>query len=142
MKPKFSLRDLFWIVFVAATPFALHAEEDGDKYVRPYPIISYSKADEIELKPLAREVARFNGNSWVQAADVNPICCVWLEFIGTPNPGEPGYIILHQGGGTVIRASNIEQMQAALKRWQASSKRIDGAVTFPEGLSTNYKVVK
>lgn len=133
---------IFCVMLTPATMITARAEEIEVAYVRPYPIVMYSKAAEEELKPFARDVARFNGNAWVQAAEFNPVCYVWLEFAGTPSPGEPGYIILHQRGGTVIQASNAEQMKAALVRWRATSKEASDGVVFPIGLTTSYKVIE
>jgi hypothetical protein len=76
------------------------------------------------------------------ARETNPICCVWLELTGTPSPGEHGYVILHQAGGTVIQASNAKQMSLALKRWKSKAKTKQGIIMFPEGLITSYQVVE
>jgi len=75
------------------------------------------------------------------AGDRNPVCCIWLEIGNwTPNPGGPGYVVVIQPGGAVIRASTDAQMTLALERLK-QVRRIEGErVLLPLGLFTNYPV--
>ena len=82
-------------------------------------------------------------NPIVQAADRNPVCCVWLEITGwLPNPGQPGYIIVNQRGGSMIQASDGEQMRLAVERFAATAKRSADHVAVPAGLLTNYEIAR
>ncbi len=142
MKARFNLRDLFWLVLACALPLNLHSAEKEIEYSRAFPIVAYARAGEKELKPYAEQVGKLIGAKQFMEREHNPICCVWLEFVGKPSPGKPGYVILHQGGGTVIQASDADQMKIAIKSWQAKSKRTkDGDLEFPVGLMTNHKVI-
>ena len=133
------------LLLVAAWSLAVpgEAREPEDRHVRAYPIVAYAKDHAESLKPFADEVSEMIQTKFSLGARVeNPVCCVWLELTGTPNPGVAGYVIVHQAGGTVIQASNAKQMALALKRWRSAAKNSKGIVTFPEGLMTNYKVVE
>ena len=79
----------------------------------------------------------------ISAGKVNPVCCVWLEISGwTPNPGEPGYVIINQGGGSLIRAANEKQLQAAVARFIASIDKTGKEIRVPLGLLTSYPIAK
>jgi hypothetical protein len=133
---------LFCLVLIYAAPFHAIAEERQPEYARAFPVIGYSQASGKELKPFAEQVAKLVGVKLILERERNPICCVWLELVGTPSPGKPGYLILHQSGGTVIQASDTEQLQLAIKHWQSKSKKNpDGDVEFPVGLMTSHKVI-
>jgi hypothetical protein len=53
-----------------------------------------------------------------------------------------GYVILHQGGGTVISASDTDQMKVAIKRWLSTAKKTKDGLAFPVGITTSYRVIK
>jgi hypothetical protein len=111
------------------------------EYIRPFPVVMYDSADEQLLAPYAQCVAKRIGSEVVQAAPRNPVCCVWIELSNwVPNPGVSGYIINNQPGGSVIQASNEEQLRLALDRFESSMKTQDGKVKVPAGLMTNYHV--
>jgi len=114
---------------------------DAPGYIRPFPIVMYDKADEEQLKPYAERIAKLTGARIVNAMNANPVCCVWLEITKwTPNPGYPGYIINNQPGGSVIQASDPDQMRLAVERFESTAKRYEDHVTVPMGLLTNYNV--
>jgi hypothetical protein len=111
------------------------------EYLQPFRIVSYSAAPK-ELPPLADDIAKFVGTPIVMASDKNPVCCVRLEITGwTPNSGKGGYIIVNQPGGSIIQASDLEQMKLAVERFKSSAKKMEGHVLVPQGLLTNYSVV-
>jgi hypothetical protein len=140
--PQLTLRDLFCLVLACAMPFSATGEEREPEYASAFRIIGYSQANAKDLKPYAKQVSELVGAKLLLERERNPICCVWLELVGTPSPGKPGYVILHQGGGTVIQASNAEQMKLAIERWQSVSKKtLDGDLEFPVGLVTSHKVI-
>jgi hypothetical protein len=93
-------------------------------------------------KALAKEVADAIGVQLIIESATNPTCCVWLEITGwTPNPGDAGWIIVNQGGGSIISASNIEQLRTAVSRFKKSIRKNDNHVEVPVGLQTSYPVI-
>jgi hypothetical protein len=130
--------------FLFALPITSIAQEPADSdYIKPFPIVSYSQlSEEPELKILAKNLSKAYGLTEPVASKSNPVCCVWLEITNwNPNPGRPGYVILHQAGGTLISASNAEQLKIAVEQFIASARKMDGAKAAPRGLMTNHKVV-
>ncbi len=96
-----------------------------------------------ELESLAKEIAKTIGAASVGRARQNPVCCVWLEINHwTPNPGSPGFIIVNQPGGTLIQASNHEQMKLAVEKLKSVIRVRNGEAEVPMGLITNYKSVR
>lgn len=130
------------LMTVGVLAFPVRGAENDRQYAIAFRVVGYAEDDAEELKPVADEVAKLVDTEIIVTGQKNPVCCVWLELTGTPNPGLPGYIINHQPGGTVIQASNLEQMDLALKRWQAASKPGPLGPTYPIGLMTSYKVLK
>jgi len=101
----------------------------------------YDRDDEELLKPYAEQIAKLIGTTAVQASDHNPVCCVWLEITRwTPNPGIGGYIINHQPGGSLIQASDEDQLLLAIERFEATATRNGDRLEVPIGILTNYVV--
>ena len=133
------------LAFTLLTLSVLAAEpkETEVTYIRPFPILMYQESEATDLKPLAEDIGKLLGSPVIQSAKGNPVCCVWLEITNyTPNPGEPGYIIINQGGGSIIQASDVEQMKLAVERFKSTAKKTADGVLVPQGLLTNYKIVK
>lgn len=108
---------------------------------RPYPIVMYDRENEERLKSYAERIAKLIGTTAVQASDHNPVCCVWLEITGwTPNPGTGGYIINHQPGGSLIQASDEEQLRLAVEHFESTATRYGDHIEVPVGVLTNYDV--
>ena len=109
--------------------------------VRPFPIVMYDSANKEQLKPYAERIAKLIGVKVVQASPRNPVCCVWLELTRwTPNPGKQGYIINNQAGGSIIQASDEEQLRIAIERFESSAQRHGDYVEVPAALLTSYDV--
>jgi hypothetical protein len=109
--------------------------------IRPCSIVMYDSAREKQLEPYAQRIAKLIGATHVQVSPRNPVCCVWLELTGwTPNPGKRGYMINNQPGGSIIQASDEEQLKLAVERFESSAKRYADHVEVPTGLLTNYEV--
>lgn len=118
------------------------SEDTPETFTRPFPVVMVPTTADDEHRQLARDVASLVGVMPVQESPTNPVCCVWLEITGyTPSPGSPGYTIINQPGGSVISASNIEQLRAAVERFTKSIRQREGKVEVPVGLMTSYPVV-
>ena len=108
---------------------------------RPFSIVMYDSANEELVRPHAERIANLIGTKIVQASPRNPVCCVWIEITGwTPNPGNRGYIINNQPGGSIIQASDADQLRLAVDRFESAATRYDDHVELPTGLLTNYNV--
>lgn len=70
------------------------------------------------------------------------MCCIWMEISNwTPNPGAPGYIMVNQSGGSVVSASNQEQLVLAVKRLKQEMQGKGAEAKVPQGLLTNFPIV-
>src|SRR4051812_37001161 len=102
-----------------------HAADPGVKpsaaFVRPFPMVATARGASDARKVAAKEVAAAIGVSTFSELERNPVCCIWIEVTGwVPNPGEPGYFIINQGGGSIISASDDEQLRKAVERFRKS----------------------
>lgn len=114
----------------------------ADNYVRPYPIVAIPTGASAAHKAAAKEIATTLGVRFMGEMKYNPVCCVWVEITKwIPNPGEPGYIIVNQNGGSIVSASDEQQLRAAVERLKKSIRTIDGVVEVPLGLLTSYPIV-
>jgi hypothetical protein len=117
-------------------------KDDTVEYFRPFPIVGFSIDADENVKAAAREINDIIDAKFVWECKTNPVCCVWIEISRwTPSPGTPGYIIVNQPGGSIITASNAEQLRLAVERFKESIRVNDGEVQIPMGLLTNYSVV-
>jgi hypothetical protein len=115
---------------------------EGPVYGTPFPIVMLSEAKDDDLEGPAKEIARVLGIKAIARAKSNPVCCVWVEISHwTPNPGAPGFFILNQPGGSIISASDLEQLTAAIARLKASVREHAGRIEVPMGLMTSYPVI-
>ena len=91
---------------------------------------------------LDRPVADAVGVGTVSVMEKNPVCCIWLEVTGwTPNPGEPGYFVINQAGGSIISASDEEQLQKAVERFKKSIRKSADGAEVPLGMMSSYRFV-
>jgi hypothetical protein len=106
-------------------------------------VIAYDQDDAKTLKPFAEDIAKRLNIPIIQAGKRNPVCCLWLEILPwKPSPGEPGYLIINQGGGSLIQATNAEQMKRAVERFKTSIQNRPDGVVVPRGLMTSFPVVE
>lgn len=127
---------------IAASRAAEPTTKPADEFVRPYAIVGLSTSATESEKAAAKEIADAIGSTALSPMDRNPTCCVWIEISRwTPNPGEPGYFIINQGGGSIISASNEEQLRKAIARFKKSIRKTSNGVEVPAGMMTNYRIV-
>lgn len=75
-------------------------------------------------------------------AKQNPGCCFWIQITKwKPNPGKDGYVVIIQPGGAWLQASNVEQLQAAIKRVGEVARIENGKTELPVGMLTNYELI-
>lgn len=136
MKPSFS--GLIATGMLLCTVLVVTAAE----YARPFPIIGIPKSATPEQRAAAERLAHEFGAT-VTALDTNPVCCIWLELRDwRPNSSADGYVIIHQAGGTLITASNQQELDAAVERFISAACERDGKREVPVGLMTSYEVIK
>jgi len=122
------------VYIVAADP---SGQKTAPDFVAPYPIVAVPTGATEAQKAAASDIAAAMGDTGFVETDVNPVCCVWIEITGwTPNPGGGGYIIVNQPGGSIISASDVDQLRPAVERFKKSLRAHNGLV--PVGLLTNY----
>jgi hypothetical protein len=114
---------------------------ESPAFTRPFGPVIYDIANKKILKPHAERIAKLIGIKGVFPSAKNPVCCVWVELTNwTPNSGNRGYIINNQPGGSIIQASDDEQLKLAIKRFESSIKTSTDGIQVPVGLMTNYKM--
>ena len=129
--------------FVTALVQAAEPTAKIDEMVRPFPIVGIPIGASIAHKAAANELAQALGASVQIEAKANPACCVWLEITGwTPNPGAPGYIIVNQPGGSIVSASDEDQLKLAVQRFKNVMQKSGKDVLVPKGLLTNFPLAK
>lgn len=124
-----------------------HAEEppanSSDEFVRPFPIVGIPRGASDAQKAAAKQIAKAIGAALVTESDRNPVCCVWMEVSGwVPNPGVPGYYIINQGGGSIISATDDDQLAKAVERFKKSLRKAKTGVEVPVGMMTNYHIIQ
>ena len=124
---------------VAAEP-RKHPEVE---YGRPFPWVACSDRASDQVENAAKTIAELIGAKLeVQKRERNPICCVWVEVTGwNPTPGQGGYVIINQPGGSLISATNEEQLLKAVERFKAASRKGAEGVEVPTGIMTNFRIV-
>ena len=136
------------LVALATTVIAVQFASGGDvtpppsRYTRPYPLVGVPTGASEAHKALAQQVAALIGHPLIVEQRTNPVCCIWVEINGfTPSPGKTGYVIVNDAGGSIITASDLEQLRAAVQRFKKSIRSRDGKPEIPIGLLTNYPVL-
>ncbi|QDU93637.1 hypothetical protein [Lignipirellula cremea] len=130
------------VMLGCATSLAAGPPDQGQEYIRPFPIVALPlDASEAHLAA-AQELADALEIRLVTRASKNPVCCIWVEISNwTPNPGAPGYLIVNQPGGSIVIASNEAQLAIAVKRFQSSMGGTGKEARVPPGLLTNFPIV-
>ncbi|MCE9553055.1 MAG: hypothetical protein K8T91_06710 [Planctomycetes bacterium] len=124
----------------AAAAEAQPAAKEID-YIRPFPVVMIADRSNRPLKDAADDVAKAIDVKLVGESKTNPVCCVWIEISNwAPNPGQAGYWIVNQPGGSLISASNAEQLKLAVERFKAAIRQRNGHAEVPLGVLTNYPV--
>lgn len=81
-------------------------------YGKPNPLIGIADGSPPEVEALTKEIAQalqLPESAIAFRGKRNPVCCIWFEINRfTPNPGQAGYMILNQPGGSLVTASNLE----------------------------------
>ncbi len=129
---------------VTAAHFASGAEPTRviSRYTRPYPVVGVPTGASKAHRVLAQQVAEATGHGQIIEQPTNPVCCIWVEINGfNPNPGKAGYVIVNDAGGSIVTASDLEQLRAAVQRFKKSIRSREGKPEIPIGLLTNYSVV-
>jgi hypothetical protein len=127
---------------IAAAGAAGPITKPATDFVRPFPIVAIAKTASDAQRAAAKEIADALGVNVVSVMDKNPVCCVWLEVSGwTPNPGQAGYFIINQGGGSIISASDDQQLKKAVARFKESVRTGAEGVEVPVGMITSYRIV-
>lgn len=124
-----------------ATPFAKEPDYIPWKLPVAYPL---SASD--ELKKHAAKLARLLSPRSVPAdweAKQNPICCFWIEVDSWhPDGANSGFVVLIQQGGAVLRASDVEQVAAAVRAIEKNIVMHGDQVYLPKGVITSYPVIE
>jgi hypothetical protein len=121
----------------AAEPMATRMPE----FVRPFPIVAIRPGASDVQNAAAKEIADAVGVRSVSPMEKNPVCCIWLEVTGwTPSPGEAGYFIINQGGGSIISASDEEQLKRAVKQFKKTVRMGKNGPEVPVGMMTSYRI--
>ena len=132
---------ILWAVVVLKGRAADPPQKSSQEYVRPFPGVFFPSNATEAHKAVAKEIAEALGN-FASPMKTNPTCCVWVELTGwAPNPGTTGYVIINQPGGSIINASDIDQLRAAMARIKKTLRKNGDQIEVPIGLMTNYPVV-
>lgn len=123
------------------TPPRVQPPAQSKNYIVPWTFpVGIGKRMEKTLRPSALRLSKILKQDGISVLEDNPICSFWLEIDGWhPNPGQPGYVIILQGGGAVVRATDLVQLDLAIDRIEATKVVRDGKVCLPSNLLlTNY----
>lgn len=119
---------------------AAPAKAQPQSVVFGFPVAIRTDASK-EMKDEAERLGKALGQSppFVLQTNVNPICCIWIEF-WAPNPSEDGYVVIIQPGGGRIIASSMAALKRAIDHVERVRSPKTGAV--PIGVLTSYQVVR
>ncbi|QDT97559.1 hypothetical protein [Gimesia aquarii] len=139
----FSLSVLLF--FGTATAFGENSpsQAKGNYVTWPWQV-AVNQSSTPEIQAAASRLSKSLKSKWgsIYKANKNPGCCLWIEVgTWTPNPGEPGYLIVIQPGGALLMSTNTKQLNLAIDRL-TKIKRIQGENTMlPVGVITSYPVI-
>ena len=105
--------------------------------------VAILKSSSPDVETAASRLARTLKNRInVLKTEKNPGCCIWLD-VGSwrPNPSEPGYLVIVQVGGAMVLASDVKQLDGAIRRLEKVRRVEKDKVFLPVGVLTNYTVV-
>lgn len=136
---------LLFAMCVACAPLAdapRDAATQTPAYIQPFPVVAFPASASENQRSAARAVAKILGTTVVVEAAVNPVCCVWVEVTNWhPNAGTRGYVIINQEGGSIISATDDDQLGEAIDWLSRACRQTGSGVQVPVGLCTNFKVV-
>ena len=126
-------------------PSAISANEfestaEVSEWSSVFPLCSCSTNQDNILKFLIVEFAEFFNCKLLNGLESNPRCCVWFQIVGAANPGSAGWHVWHQQGGTIITATDAEQMKDAIRELSRLSKKRNEQHSLPIGIITNFPV--
>ena len=137
-----SRRALISISAVTALASHAHGKEFtvDDSLEAIFRLCAYPTKDAGDIKPIVERFADHFKCNVTGPSDHNPRCCVWFELIGESNPGSPGWIFLHQGGGSICYATDASQMRTAVDVLINMGVTRDGLHFLPTGVITSFPV--
>lgn len=139
----FSLSVLLF--FEGSTAFGENSpsQANGNYVAWPWQV-AVNQSSTPEVQAAASRLSKSLKSQWgsVYKTNKNPGCCLWIDVgTWTPNPGEPGYLIMIQPGGAILMATNTKQLNIAIDKL-TKIKRVRGKNTLlPMGVITNYPVI-
>jgi hypothetical protein len=83
---------------------------------------------------------KYSGNDMgdkVIVSDNNPVCCFYI-MMHRPSPSTDGFVIIHQGGGTLMIASSEKQIEAGIISMKKGMILVNGKPQFPIGVISGY----
>jgi hypothetical protein len=113
-------------------------EVSTEEMVAVYRLCGCSPGSREVLQPILARFAETFQCTILQGVDSNPRCCFWLELIGQANPGDPGWFVVHHGGGSICYATDATQMGLAVDRLAEIAVTADGFKLLPAGITTSY----
>ena len=136
-------------IFAAAGTIALadtvRADEATPKiistsYAPIFPVYSCGTSQHEDLSPLMKTFSESFDGKTINAFDRNPRCCVWFEIVGAANPGTDGWYMWHELGGTIITATDLNQMRRAIDALNRIAKTETEQRMLPVGITTSFAV--
>ena len=96
-----------------------------------------------EAKKAAKELAETLGQKGAWEVESNPVCSLYVDIgASDPNPHEDYYLILIQGGGGSIHATDAAQFQLAVEALKSVVRFKDKVPQLPIGIMTNLPITK
>src|SRR5262245_10980911 len=116
--------------------------QDAQYVMWPWPVATSEKATSEQRQIVAELNSVLDRKGGILLQKDSPGCCLWVDIVNwKPNPGQDAYIVLIEGGGGWIRATNSEQLRLAIHRLEGVALRKNGGTHLPIGLLTNYPLV-
>ena len=108
------------------------------------PVVNNEGGEELEERITKLKKILKNQIEWkIGEKGRNPGCVFWVEITHwQPNPGQAGYVIIIQSGGSVLYASNLKQLDLAIERLETVRIVKPNGVYLPVGLLTNYRLIE
>jgi hypothetical protein len=113
-----------------------------DRYAPCFPLYSCKTSQHQDLAPLMKDFSHSFGGKAINALERNPRCCVWFEIVGAANPGTDGWYVWHQAGGTIITATDMDQMKVAIEALNRIAKTENEQRVLPIGITTCFPVTQ
>jgi hypothetical protein len=137
---------LSYLLFLTTFASTSDSQTDIGKEVQyvlwTWPVASADSATKEERQLLRELNAVLDGKRDVIFQQTSPGCCLWVEVMNwKPNPGTDGYIVLIEGGGGWIRATNPEQLRLATRKLKEVVLKKQDGTYLPVGVFSSYPVV-